>query len=44
MLVFEEENKILYDEIQRKNLIRQYDLMANCIQIGLSQGGRVFDK
>lgn len=44
MLVFEEENKVLYDEIQRKNLVRQYDLMTNCIQIGLSQGARVFDK
>lgn len=26
------------------NLIRQYELLTNCIEIGLSQGGRVFDK
>ena len=44
MLVLEEENRELYDRIQERNLIRQYDLLTNCIEIGLSQGGRVFDK
>ena len=44
MLVTEEENQGLFDRIQEKNLIRQYDLLTNCIEIGLSQGGRVFDK
>lgn len=44
MLVLEEENADLYDRIQEQNLIRQYDLLTNCIEIGLSQGGRVFDK
>lgn len=44
MLVLEEENSELFDRIQETNLIRQYDLLANCIEIGLSQGSRVFDK
>lgn len=44
MLVLEQENQELYDRIQETNLIRQYDLLTNCIEIGLSQGCRVFDK
>jgi Fic family protein len=44
MLVLEEENRELFDRIQEKNLLRQYDLLTNCIEIGISQGGRVFDK
>ena len=44
MLVLEEENRDLYDRITEANLKRQYDLLMNCIEIGLSQGGRVFDK
>ena len=44
MIVLEEENQELFDRIQEKNLIRQYDLLTNCVEIGLNQGGRVFDK
>ena len=44
MLVLEGEDKILYDGVQEKNLIRQYDLLTNCIEIGLKQGPRAFDK
>ena len=44
MLVLENENQELFDRIQEQNLLRQYDLLTNCIEIGLSQGGRVFDK
>jgi Fic family protein len=44
MLVLEQENSELYDRIQEKNLSRQYDLLTNCIEIGLAQGQRVFDK
>lgn len=44
MLVLEQENQELFDRVQEKNLIRQYDLLTNCVEIGLSQGGRVFDK
>lgn len=46
MLVLEEENRELYDRITEANLKRQYDLLMNCIEIGLSQSptGRIFDK
>lgn len=44
MLVLEQENRELYDRIQEKNPVRQYDLLTNCIEIGLKQGGRQFDK
>jgi len=44
MFVLEQEGKGLYDRIQEKNLVRQYDLLINCIEIGLIQGVRAFDK
>jgi hypothetical protein len=44
MLVLEQENQDLFDRITEANLKRQYDLLMNCVEIGLSQGGRVFDK
>ncbi len=44
MFVLEEEDKYLYNRIQEKNLDRQYDLLLNCIEIGLKQGLRAFDK
>jgi hypothetical protein len=44
MLVLENENQELYDRVQEKNLIRQYDLLTNCIEIGLIQGPTAFDK
>src|SRR5690242_5845092 len=44
MLVLEGEDKELYDRVQEKNLIRQYDLLTNCVEIGLKQGPRAFDK
>jgi hypothetical protein len=44
MLVLEEDDQDLYDRITEANLTRQYDLLMNCIEIGLRQGGRVFDK
>jgi Fic family protein len=44
VFVLEEENKILYDRIQEHNLARQYDLLINCIEIGIGQGIRSFDK
>jgi len=34
----------LYTKIQEKNLIRQYDLLTNDIEIGLKQGPTSFDK
>lgn len=44
MFVLEEEDKYLYDRVQEKNLDRQYDLLLNCVEIGLKQGLRAFDK
>lgn len=44
MFVLEEEDKYLYDRVQEKNLDRQYDFLLNCVEIGLKQGLRAFDK
>ncbi|MEW6451057.1 MAG: Fic family protein [Pseudomonadota bacterium] len=44
MLVLEQEDQELYDRVQEKNLIRQYDLLTNCIEIGLQQPHIAFDK
>jgi Fic family protein len=44
VFVLEEENRSLYDRLQERNLARQYDLLVNCIEIGLIQGVRSFDK
>jgi Fic family protein len=44
MLVLEQQGPELYDRVQEQNLIRQYDLMTNCIEIGLKQGPMAFDK
>jgi Fic family protein len=44
MLVLEEQNPELYTQIQERNLLRQYDLLTNCIEIGLEHGPTAFDK
>jgi len=44
MLVLENENPELYNRVQDINLIRQYDLLTNCIELGLEQGPTAFDK
>jgi len=44
MLVLEQHDPELYDRIQETNLIRQYDLLTNCVEIGLRQGATSFDK
>jgi Fic family protein len=44
MLVVEGADKELYARVQEKNLIRQYDLLTNCVEIGLKQGPHAFDK
>lgn len=44
MIVLEEQDRELYDRVQERNLIRQYDLLTNCIEIGLRQGATAFDK
>lgn len=44
MTVREADDKPLYDRVQEQNLLRQYDLLTNCIEIGLRKGIEAFDK
>jgi len=42
--VREKDNPTLYARVQEQNLLRQYDLLTNCIEIGLEKGIEAFDK
>jgi len=42
--VREKDDPDLYAKIQEQNLLRQYDLLSNCIEIGLEKGIEAFDK
>lgn len=44
MSIRRSENPQLYDWIQEQNLFRQYDLLANCVEIGVTKGIEAFDK
>ncbi len=44
MFILEEEDRNLYDRVQEQNLNRQYELLTNCIEIGLLKGPVSFDK
>lgn len=44
MSVREKDNPALFARIQEQNLLRQYDLLSNCIEIGLHKGIEAFDK
>jgi Fic family protein len=44
MFILEQEDQELFDRIQEQNLNRQYDLLTNCIEIGLKKGAVAFDK
>jgi len=44
MSVRESDNHDLFARIQEQNLLRQYDLLANCIEIGTIKGIEAFDK
>ncbi len=44
MFVLEQEDQELYVRIQEQNLNRQYELLTNCIEIGLKKGPVAFDK
>ncbi len=44
MFILEQENQDLYDRVQEQNLNRQYELLTNCIEIGLMKGPAAFDK
>jgi len=44
MSVRERDNPVLFRRIQEQNLLRQYDLLSNCVEIGLEKGIEAFDK
>ena len=44
MSIRENGDKELFDKIQEQNLLRQYDLLTNCVEIGLIKGIEFFDK
>jgi Fic family protein len=44
MFILEEEDNELFDRVQEQNLNRQYELLTNCIEIGLKKGPAAFDK
>ncbi|RST85148.1 Fic family protein [Aquibium carbonis] len=44
MSVREKDNPQFFARIQEQNLLRQYDLLTNCIEIGLEKGIEAFDK
>jgi Fic family protein len=44
MSVRESDNPELFARVQEQNLLRQYDLLTNCIEIGLIKGVEAFDK
>jgi Fic family protein len=44
MSVRENDEPALFNTVQEQNLLRQYDLLTNCIEIGLKKGIEFFDK
>lgn len=44
MIVLESQDPELHARLLERNLVRQYDLLANCIEIGLKQGPFSLDK
>jgi hypothetical protein len=44
MSVREKDDPALYTKIQEQNLLRQYELLSNCIEIGLKKDIEAFDK
>ena len=44
MSVRETDDPVLFARVQEQNLLRQYDLLTNCVEIGLAKGIEAFDK
>ena len=44
MSVRKKDDPVLYKRIQEQNLLRQYSLLTNCIEIGIAKGIEAFDK
>ena len=43
MIIREQEDLALFNWVQEQNLLRQYDLLTNCIEIGVPRGAEAFD-
>ena len=44
MSIREKDDPAFFTRVQEQNLLRQYDLLTNCVEIGLSKGIEAFDK
>lgn len=44
MSVREADDPTLFARIQEQNLLRQYDLLANCVEVAIAKGIEAFDK
>ena len=44
MSVREKDSPELFAKVQEQNLLRQYDLLLSCIEIGFTKGIEAFDK
>lgn len=44
MLIIESQDKDLFESLQERNLVRQYDVLINYIQLGLKLGPHAADK
>lgn len=44
MSVREKDDPALHARVQEQNLLRQYDLLSNCVEIGMKKGIEAFDK
>lgn len=44
MSIRKKDDAVFYEKIEQQNLLRQYDLLANCIEIGIKKGIESFDK
>jgi len=44
MSVREADDRVLFARVQAQNLLRQYDLLSNCVEITLAKGIEAFDK
>lgn len=44
MSVREADDPVLFARVQEQNLLRQYDLLTNCIEIGITKRVEAFDK
>jgi Fic family protein len=44
MSVRRHDDPVLFDSVEDKNLLRQYDLLLNCVEVGLVKGIDSFDK